>query len=193
MNEFRVNKGFLCFIPFGAILFMFGGVSSMWIFPFNFIITLVAIMCFFIYPIHICYKKKKQEKILKYTADLIECRTHGIIRIEFSYDMHYNGYNRRARGQRILRYMIAKVIESKLVYYNQNNMNNNGIQNPYQNPMYPQGMQEPLIHNQGQENRFNNHHYPQYPQNPPQKMNPQNYINNQKNLPPQYPNNQGHY
>ena len=178
MHKYRISKGMLCFIPIGFILFVIGGFTAMWIFPINFIFTFLGILCIFMYPIYVCKKRANQSKMLKYVADLVECRTHGIIRIEYNYDFNFYQNRRRVGTRRVLRSMTAKVIESKLVFYNQNNVNNynniNGVRNPHQNPMYPQGYNEPLIPQYNINN--NNQHYPQPPpQNP------------QQNPPPQYP------
>ena len=78
----------MCMIPLGMIIFFAGGVSSIEIFPFSLIIIFFGMFLFMSFPFYVCYKKSNQEKMIIKLINLIESRTHGIIRLETHYSLN---------------------------------------------------------------------------------------------------------
>lgn len=188
MHKYRPNKCKLLLIPLGVILFVLGGASAAWIFPYNFALLVLGFVIFVSIPISAICHRNRQRTMLKYVADLVECRTQGVIRIEFEYTLNIRFGYQSARTRRVPTFMVARVMQSKLLHYNAHNPNNynnlNGVRDPYGNPGYPNGLNEPLVQNQM---NYQGHYPPA-----PQYINQNQVRRDNYNLLPQYPRHQGY-
>ena len=158
MHIYKVNRNHLWLFALGIVFFILGGVTVIFIFPFNFIFTVLGIIFFISPPIYFYKKAAQQKKILRYASDLVECRTHGIIRIQYNYGISLIVGRRSVRNRKTLTSVSARIIPSKLALYNNRNQNNYNNMNPVMDQMNP-----PM--------------YPGEPIHPPYQQPPQNYNN----------------
>ena len=178
IDQMTVNKLYMCMIPLGMIVFMVGGFMAAFIFPYNFIIVFCGMVLFMGFPIYICTVKNRKQKMLRYTQNVVESRTHGIIRIEYQYGVSYHVNNNMVNKNKYLTRVDAIVIEARLAMYEQSNPNNynnmNQVRGPIHNPMYPSDFPPQM-----QPAPFGNNQYPlNYPQNGQGYQNQQMYNKN---------------
>ena len=185
MSEFRINNWMMCMFPLGMIVFIGGGISSIVIFPFSFIIVLFGMCLFMGYPFYICYKNGKQSKMVSRLVNLTEHATRGIIRAEpnFTSTLDFYGHSSgNSGGNTLLKYVQFRVMESKLALYNSLQSggfhpNNTG---PVMNNMhYTQGTGQGMhpFTNQGVFNGQNVQPNPGCPMDARNQMNTNHYPN----------------
>ena len=211
IDEFRVNNWMMCMIPLGMIVFIGGGVSSMFIFPFSMIIVVFGMFLFMCFPIYLCCKKAKQKSMITKLANMIDSRTRGIIRMEThfgfvynsGYDTNYNdGFSRnRIATQHYLTRLDFRIIQQRLNLYNALNAGNPnnfmnqgmpgmpGMQGAPGTPGMPGHYNQPMNPNMNQMNMGpGNMQQMQTPFIPNQQFPQQNTNYNVQNINQHYPN-----
>jgi NADH:ubiquinone oxidoreductase subunit 3 (subunit A) len=185
-KKYTMNPFIFCLFPLGMVLFMVGGVTAAFFFPYNFILVALGFLTFLSTMILVVYKSMQVNKFYGYAEKVFAKKTNRELRL---IPIYQNTLYNRKRGLGVRRNCTHFLVKTKtstmtaaaflagksspIIAQLQN------LHNPNYNPVNPPLPMNPPINNQNPRTPFG----PQFPQN----GHMQNQFAQQRNPPNQFP------